>query len=54
MTYDITIYIPGVSSTTLRNRDEAFVVSVKEQAKEHDNWKVTVCEHETTGNGRHR
>lgn len=52
-TYDITIYVPGWSSHTLRDRDKAFVTSVKKQAKEHSNWKVTVCEHAATGNRRY-
>jgi hypothetical protein len=53
MTYDITIYIPGKESATYRDRDQAFVDRINEQAKDHDNWKVTVCEHATTGNGRY-
>jgi hypothetical protein len=49
---DVTIYVPGVSSTTYRDRDQAFVQRAEEQARANG-WKVTVCDNQSKGSGRY-
>lgn len=52
MTYDVTVYVPGVESLTLRDLDQKTVNEVKLQAPAEA--KVTVCDHVSRGNGRYR